>query len=390
MRLPPITMAAQSELISERSATFHTGDLFYKPKSRIIRDLGVLALAVLGEQRQQTEPLQVLDAMSGSGVRSLRYARECNHTCVVHSNERMFGQHPLHANLQPIVDEKLCTVTEEDAVDLYLRARIDGNRFDLVDCDAFGTGQPHLSEAWWAVNAGGLLYLCATDSCTTAGHNPHKATSGYAAAAHHFPACNEQGLRLVLGAAWREAAARNLHASPVFSYFHQPSSSFRVMLRLDKPKRPPAQAYENLMHVARCKETGELWTVRSDDLGSLASRSEPCEVMGPMWVGPMHDGKFLAGMTEHAKERGWHDVVTLLDTMADEAEAEASGALLFYHLGEVQRQLVKSGLELPPLPSMIEALREAGFGASHVHSERKALKTSATLEEVVSVVRGMS
>ena len=69
-------------------------------------------------------------------------------------------------------------------------------------------------------------------------------------------------------------------------------------------KRPPAKAYENLMHVARCKETGELWTVRSDDLGSLASRSEPCEVMGPMWVGPMHDGEFLAGMAEQARQDG--------------------------------------------------------------------------------------
>ena len=72
-------MAAQSELISERSATFHTGDLFYKPKSRIIRDLGVLALAVLGEQRQQTEPLQVLDAMSGSGALIALRARDQPH-----------------------------------------------------------------------------------------------------------------------------------------------------------------------------------------------------------------------------------------------------------------------------------------------------------------------
>lgn len=390
----------------ERSATFRTGDLFFRPASRLIRDLGVLALAVLHDERSttaespggNTTPLRVLDAMSGSGVRALRYARETGGPCTIHANERMFGDHPLRDNLQPIVEQQLCHVTEEDAVNLYLRARIDGARFDMVDADAFGTGQPHLSEAWWAVETGGLLYLCATDSCTTAGQNAHKATQGYAAAAHHFPACNEQGLRLVLGAAWREAAARNLHAVPVFSYFHAPSSSFRVMMRLLKPKRPPAAAYRQLAHVARCGQTGQMWTVPSDRLDQLvtpaphatfdgtAADETSLRVMGPMWVGPMHDHDFVQRMVKAARVREWDDAEALLETMAAEAEAESAGALLFYHLGEVQRQLALHSLPLPPLDELIGALHGAGFGASASHSERKALKTSATLEEVVAVV----
>jgi len=225
-------------LLTERSVTFTVGSLFYNPKSRIIRDLGVLALAVLGQQRADAEPLRVLDAMAGSGVRSLRYASEVDGIGVIHSNELMEGAHPLQANLAPLladgsgVDFRL---TAEDAVDLYLRARLSGERYDLVDCDAFGTGQPHTAEAWWAVAKGGLLYLCATDSCATAGHNPHKVMSGYAAVAKYHPSCNEQGLRLLLGAAWREAAQRNLHAEPMFAFFDRPSSSFRVTSCLGWP-----------------------------------------------------------------------------------------------------------------------------------------------------------
>ena len=329
--LPPMMTLPSSPspvpLLEERSASFRTGDLFYRPKSRIIRDLGVLALSVLGEDRavaaadNAATPLQILDAMSGSGVRALRYAREAG-PCFVHANERMFGDHPLHANLQPLVDEQRCRVTDSDAVDLYLKARLDGERFDMVDADAFGTGQPHLSEAWWAVKTGGLLYLCATDSCTTAGHNPHKATSGYAAAAHHFPACNEQGLRLVLGAAWREAAARNLHAAPIFSFFHAESSSFRVMLQLSKPKRPPASCYASLAHVVRCTKSGEIWTVPSDQLGRLAASghsADELQVMGPMWVGPMHDAGFVQRMAAAARTREWEDATRLLETMGEEA-----------------------------------------------------------------------
>jgi tRNA (guanine26-N2/guanine27-N2)-dimethyltransferase len=257
--------------------SFSVGSLFYNPSSRIIRDLGVLALAVLGRERAQEggAPLRVLDAMAGSGVRSLRYATEVSNVGLVHANELMKGDHPLSANLAPLISKGVVQLTAEDAIDMYFRARLSGERYDFVDCDAFGTGQPHTAEAWWAVATGGLLYLCATDSRCTAGHNAHKVMSGYAAVAKYHPSCNEQGLRLLLGAAWREAAQRNLHARPIFSYFDRPSSSFRVMLQLTKPKRPPADAYESLSHVARCRACGQLWKVPSVALGDAAGVLRP-------------------------------------------------------------------------------------------------------------------
>ena len=145
-----------------------------------------------------------------------------------------------------------------------------------MDADAFGTGQPHAAEAWWACRTGGLVYLCATDSLTTSGSNPHQAAAGYAAVTHKFPGCNEAGLRLLVGTAAREAAARHLTASPVFSFFHRPSSTFRVMMRLDAAKRPPASAFAALSHVARCPSCGEVWRVPSTRLGDAASLAPPC------------------------------------------------------------------------------------------------------------------
>lgn len=406
----------------ERDVSFAVGSLFYKPASRLIRDLGVLALAVMHNGRQggasaPSQPLRVLDAMSGTGVRSLRYAMECNGTTHVTTNEKQFGEHPLDGNVESLVAQGRCVVRSEGALDLYMRARLDGERFDLVDCDGFGTGMPHTAEAWWAVATGGLLYLCATDSCTTDGHHPHKATTGYAAvAAKHLPSTNEQGLRLLVGAAWREAAARNLHVAPVFSYFHRPSSSFRVMMRLIKPKRPPAAAYQSLAHVARCTRCGQTRSVPSDQLGEYVGAWDGAccgggggaagkateatdaagatdaaaprwQLFGPLWIGPMHDGAFVSSMAAEATARGWDDAASLLHTMVGEAEAEAGGALLYYHLGDVQRHLAAEQLAQPPLADLITLLRAAGYTASHSHIERKAIKTSASLRELTDLVR---
>ena len=101
-------------------------------------------------------------------------------------------------------------------------------------------------------------------------------------------------------------------------------------------------------------------------------------------------------MRAGAAERGWDDAEALLADMAAEAAAEAhaaarqkGGAFLFYHLGEVQRALAAAQppLRQPPLSALLPLLRSEGFAASQSHSEAKALKTSATLDDVVRVVR---
>ena len=138
LRAPPQACAS----VSEGSATFQVGGLFYRPSSRLIRDLGVLALAILARDERHAGDVRVLDAMSGTGVRSLRYWREANATHI-HANELMFGEHPLRANLAPLVEAGRGVVTCTDAVELYMRAKIDERRYSFIDADAFGTGQPH-------------------------------------------------------------------------------------------------------------------------------------------------------------------------------------------------------------------------------------------------------
>ena len=77
-------------MLTERAATFSAGGLFFRPASRIVRDLGVLALSVLATSRpSDAPPLRVLDAMAGTGVRSLRYSLEGDPTCSIHANELM-------------------------------------------------------------------------------------------------------------------------------------------------------------------------------------------------------------------------------------------------------------------------------------------------------------
>jgi len=315
----------------------------------------------------------------------------------VHANDLQInypGTHPLRENLAAICNAGRCQVSSVNAIDLYMRARLDGLHYDLVDCDAFGTGQPHTGDAWWAVKRGGLLYLCATDSLTTAGLNPGKAAVGFAAvAARKMPSCNEQGVRLLIGAAYREAAARGLHAEPKFGFFHRPSSTIRVMMQLRAAKPPtPTEVENRLQYVARCDTCGEVWRVPAARLGGAGSMrrcahsADTFSVAGPMWAAPMHDAAFLSAMRLEAREREWEDTDALLGVMQSEAAAEAEGAILFYHLGELQRALSARQLVQPPLSAVIQLLQDASYEASRSHIELKAVKTSASIAEIVDCI----
>lgn len=216
-----------------------------------------------------------------------------------------------------------------------------------------------------------------------------------------------------LGTAYREAAARSLRAEPVFGFFHRPSSTTRVMMRLAQSKPPsPREVESNYRHVARCSACGELWDVAPMLLGAASTQEAGCRCKcvdqphkaksrahstqgdgspvvlgGPMWTGPMHDADFVKDMRVLADERGWTDVTTLLATFEAEAQADAKGALLFYHLGEVQTALAHHGMQQPPLEELLPVIRRAGFSACRSHVEPKALKTSASLSQIVELVK---
>ena len=70
----PTTESANLGLIqNERGVEFYLGPSFYRTQSCLSRDLSVLAAALY---KREVGQLRVLDVMSGSGIRALRYLRQ--------------------------------------------------------------------------------------------------------------------------------------------------------------------------------------------------------------------------------------------------------------------------------------------------------------------------
>lgn len=379
----------------EGRARFEVGDAFFRSSSRIGRDLGVLAAIVY---KQLHPSLRVLDAMTGCGVRPLRYGLEAN-ADYVWANEGNWDLHNLlQANLSNSLRCDRYRITHQDANALFFDCHQRQDFYDLIDIDSFGSPMPTLATSLWAIKLGGLLYLTSTDGRATSGHAPKKSLQTYSAYARNHPAVHEQGLRLLIALSMQQAAARGLSAYPVFSWYHGEVN--RVMMRISRgDKNRPSQSkltQDNYGFLSYCHSCGQFQTVSWKKLGRPAScqcQSKTSPVLsGPLWLGPLHCSQELATMQQAAatlqvqdeRERAnWQQIQTLLTIM----RAESSLPPYYYPLAEIGK---RGKIDIPPRDLLIQSINQAGFVATRTHLDSQAIKTTASLLACIELARQVS
>lgn len=367
----------------EGKARFYVEGAFYRPQSQVGRDLAVLAAAVY---RQRRGELRVLDAMTGCGVRPLRYQLEAEANWVW-ANE---GNPELHdvltQNLAKGMRSRSYRITHQDANHVFFTCYQQRDFYDLVDIDSFGSGAPYVSTGLWATRIGGLLYLTSTDTRTTGGHNPEHSVQQYGAYARPHPAVHEQGARLLIGSALQQAASRGMEVRPVFSLYN--GHVHRVMVRLTMGSPWPKEQYGFLGY---CHHCGHYETLSWRQLGrAICPNSSPTPyvsaipltVSGPMWLGELHDRPFLAEMASLAQSWGWQKRVKLLELM----QAEAEMPPYYFTLPEIGRH---GQMDIPKREELMMALRDRGFTVSRTHLEAQAIKTDATMADCITIAKSL-
>ena len=358
----------------EGKARFEVGDAFYNPKSKVVRDLGVLAALVYKQQRGQ---LRVLEAMSGSGVRSLRYYLESD-ADFLWINEGNYELNTLLSqNLQTVIPDEFYQLTHWDAHRVFFDCFNRRDYYDLVDVDCFGTSAPYLNTMLWATKIGGLMYLTSTDGRTLAGRTPNKSLQAYAAYPRSHPALQEQALRLIIGSVAQQAASKNLGIEPVFSLFA--GETYRLMFRLTRQINLTSDNYGFLGY---CHQCGDYQTVNWRKLGKTVCPHDrsALAISGAMWLGKLHDPKHLQSMEATARKLQWNSIYELLSIMIAEADLPP----YFFTLREIGK---RGKLDIPPRSLLIEALQNRGYRASVTHINSEAIKTDADIHTCIEIAR---
>ena len=269
----------------------------------------------------RTASFRILDALSATGLRAVRYGKEIPMATSITANDlspsatRAIALNVKHNRLS----EKIDPITSNAIEHMHIIAS-GGNgscgHYHVIDLDPYGTAAPFLDSAVQAITDGGLLCVTCTDAGVFASLGYlEKTYSQYGGLPLKGAHAHEGGLRLILHAIATTAARYGISIEPLLSL----SIDFyaRVFVRVHRSPAEVKFLASKTMVVYNCDAGCGAWSVdylarvkekkakNGDTLYNFTSALAPsahthCEhcgfkthLAGPMWGGPLHNPHFI-------------------------------------------------------------------------------------------------
>ncbi|KAF7905729.1 hypothetical protein EAF00_000008 [Botryotinia globosa] len=400
------------------------------------------------EVTKPTNPInprfQILDALSATGLRALRYAQEIPFATSITANDLLpAATKTIELNVKHNkLENKIKAVTGNALTHMYSLVGDDckdgsgSRKYDVIDLDPYGTAAPFLDAAVQAVrDDGGLLCVTCTDAGVWASNGyPEKAYSLYGGTTVKGQHSHEGGLRLILHSIATSAARYGLAMEPLLSL----SIDFyaRVFVRIYKSPSDVKFLAGKTMMVYNCDTGCGAWTTQMVGKNKLApnkngnghfwkhvysmgpSASENCahcgmrtHLAGPMYGGPLHQPEFvqriLDGLPNVSKDT-YHTTARIegmltlaleenlpsLEDMSDSPTASSKtgkndpAAIDHYPFFFIPSMLAKVIHCVTPHENALRgALRHLGYRVTRSHTKGGSIKTDAPWDVIWEIMR---
>ncbi|KNZ71784.1 N(2),N(2)-dimethylguanosine tRNA methyltransferase [Termitomyces sp. J132] len=355
----------------------------------------------------------LLEALSATGLRSIRYAKEIPLLKHVIANDLSpSATAAMRRNIE-INDlgsahdaSGKVRINEGDACTLMYSHREEKDRVDVVDLDPYGTAAPFIDAAVQCVKDGGLLCVTCTDLSVLATTNyPEKCFSNYGGVPVKAEYCHEAALRLVLHTLSTSASRYGRYIEPLVSL----SIDFYVRIFV-RVKTSPLEVKKALTKTSAYYICSACQSFYEQPLGrviekqsaagninylfkiqngpGVAQKCPECDsalhMAGPMWSGPLHDSKFVSKVLDHLEaNQDKYGTAVRMKGMLTVAQEELDVPFYF----TPARIASSFHCITPTLEEIASALLHAGHKISRSHACAGSLKTTATREDVHNVFR---
>lgn len=397
------------------------GSVFYNPVQEFNRDLSISVISAFHKKKsaeknakkngtnkgseanqpsERENGLFILEALSATGLRSIRYAKEIPGVKEILANDM---SHNAVDDIKTNVDYNnvahLVTPSQNDAVMLMYQHRR-CNRFDVIDLDPYGCPSIFLDSAVQAIEEGGLLLITATDMAVLAGNSPETCYTKYGSVSLKIKSCHEMALRILLQCVESHANRYSRYIVPLLSI----SADFyiRIFVRVYTGAYKCKFTTSKLSHVYHCtgcdsfqlQPLGAIRTNSKNNQPKFAIPTGPpvsniCEhcgnphhIGGPIWSGPLHSREFVSEVLQTAPESlaTYRRIQGVLSVVMEELE----DAPLYYTLEKLSGTI---HVEMPPILSVRSAILNAGYKVSFSHVNKTSIKTDAPAKVMWDIMR---
>ena len=345
--------------------------VFYNPEAELLRDISISAIQTFQEEFK--EKITVCDALAGSGIRGLRYAKEIKNVKKVVLNDK----NPVAVKLikKNIKENKLsrkCEAVKGDA-----NVLLHQNVFNVIDIDPFGTPVIFLDSAARSIYHRGFLCVTATDQAPLCGTYPSSCLRKYGIKSLKTDYYAELGVRILITNIILTMSKRDRAFIPLLA--HSIKHYFRVFGKIEHLGKIK-DILKDFGYVMNC-------SCGNREFGELKEKcfcGKKFEIIGPIYLGSIQDKKFcnkvLADMSKrHFNLRKQEE--KLLNLLIEEADMPP----FYYDLHYLAKKLKT---KIPKTDSLFKKLEKLGFKVSRTHFCPTAIKTDADFKKIVNLLKG--
>ncbi|CAL7938563.1 unnamed protein product [Xylocopa violacea] len=394
-----------STIIKEGEAEILVDDVnvFYNPVQEFNRDLSVAVLTTYIKNRneeavkanaEEQKGIALLEALSATGLRSIRYAKEVQGIERIVANDiSAKAVESIKKNVKHNGVENIVEASQEDATLLMYQSRRD--KFNAIDLDPYGCPTIFLDGAVQCVSDGGLLMITATDMAVLAGNSPETCYLKYGAISLRSKACHEMALRILLQNIASHAGRYGRYVTPILSV----SADFYIRAFV-KVFSSQIKCKENATKIGTIYQCTGCESINTQPLcyknlsgvyklTSLPYVNRYCDIChhkqhegGPIWLGPLHDQHFVSHLLCNLGEMKLGTLKRIegvLNVIHEELDVP-----LYYTLDRLM-SIIRC--VTPPMLMFRSALLNAGYRVSYSHACKTSIKTNAPNNIIWDIVR---
>ena len=335
-----------AKLIIPKAKRIYDADVFYNPDQVVNRDISILITKALLDRNAA-----VLDLLSASGVRAIRFAKEAG-LKNVYANDANPVAYKLILKNARLNKAKIIASNLRAHEFLATRYKLKDKKFDYIDVDPFGTPVPFLDAVVKALNPrGGILAVTATDTAALCGSAPKACLRKYGAVPLRNELMHEIGIRILLKKIIEVGAQYDLALTPIF--VHSTLHYMRVYLQANSG----AEVANKIL----------------EQVGMF-------EHAGPMWLGRLWDEKLAGKIYLLAIKNKYicDETNNLLFQIKNESKINSFG---FYDLATFKLK------QVPKISDVIAGLHAKGFRAARTHFSPTGIRTNAAKNKFLEILK---
>ncbi|KAJ7449848.1 N2,N2-dimethylguanosine tRNA methyltransferase [Mycena latifolia] len=358
----------------------------------------------------------ILEALSATGLRSIRYAKEIPHVSYVIANDlSSAATAAMKRNIDfnglgsptPATGGVQIKVNQGDACTLMYNHRDPSQRVDVLDLDPYGTAAPFIDAAVQCIRDDGLLCVTCTDLTVLATTNyAEKCFSNYGGIPIKAEYCHEAALRLVLHSISTSAARYGRYIQPLLSlsidfyvrlFIRVRTSPLEVKKAVTKTSTywvcPDCQSFygQTLARVTeKIQPNGSVnYNFKLQSGPPVGDKCPECEgvlhIAGPMWSAPLHDPEFVGKVLEHLENNETlYGTATRMKGMLTVAKEELADCPFYFTPTRIAKFF---HCQTPSFAEAASALLHGGHRVSRSHASAGSIKTTATRAEIFDIFR---